>query len=120
MLPLLPVLVGILGVATIIVVKYWKQIVDWLCDIIPKVKQLFKEIYKNIKNAAAMFVQKVKSSVARIIHRIYFRENGKWMQETRAQEVEEDQVPAWVRRKLKTEENEATEEFEENLKLELN
>lgn len=119
MIPLF--LVGLAGlVGGALIVAYWDDIVDWLADFLPKVKAAFANAVRNIAHAAAMFVQKVKDAYAKIMHKLYYKEEGQWIEETTTREINESEVPPWIRNKISAQERDMSEEFEQKLNLQLN
>ncbi len=118
---MIPWLIG-LGLAALggaLVVAYWDEIIDWLSDFIPKIKKAFNSLKKNIAYAGAMFIQKCKDAYSKIMHKLYYKENGQWIEETTTRTIPESQVPAHIRRKLDIQEKEVTEEFKEILQMEI-
>ena len=63
---MLPVLAGLL-LGGLIVVACWDDIVNWLKDLIPKVKAALS----GIAHAVKMFGKKVKNAAVHIIHRLF-------------------------------------------------
>lgn len=115
------VLVGLAGlVGGALVVAYWDEIVDWLADFIPRVRQVFSTAMHNVAHAAGMFVQKVKDAYAKIMHKLYYKEEGKWVEETTSREIKESEVPPWIRNKISAQERDMTDEFESKMDLQLN
>ena len=103
-------LLGLGGLAAVAVVAFWDEIVDWLKQIVPAIKNFFRKI----AHATAAFVQKVKAKIAKIMHRVYYKEDNKWIEQTTTREIPESELPASVRRKMmSTRENEVTEELQE-------
>ena len=117
MLPLIALAIGVAGI--VLVANYWDDIVNWLEDIIPKVKDIFARHYRDIANATAIFVQKIKNSIIRIIHRLFFKRDNKWYRESRPQEVDESEVPDWVKKSIADQEVDKTKQFRDELQLEL-
>lgn len=118
---MLPWIIG-LGLAALggaLVVAYWNEIVDWLADFIPKIRELFRTVKRNIAHAAGMFIQQMKDAYAKIMHKLYYKEEGKWIEETTTRTLPENEVPPSIRKKLRSQETEVTEEFEKELKLEI-
>ena len=114
MLPLL--LIG----GAILLVAYWDEIVDWLKKLVREIKAMFSKTMKKIAHAAAGFIQRVENGLAAIRHRLYYKEQGQWVEETTTRKIKESEVPASIRRKIHAQEEEITEELEDELQLSLN
>ena len=118
---MLPWIIG-LGLAALggaLVVAYWNEIVDWLADFIPKVRELFRTVKRNVAHAAGMFIQRIKDAYAKIMHKLYYKEEGKWIEETTTRTLPENEVPPRIRNLLRSQETDATEAFEQELKLKI-
>lgn len=118
---MVPWLIG-LGLAAIggaLIVAYWDDIINWLSDFIPKVKEAFQKFKRNVAHAAAMFVKRVQDGYAKIMHKLYYKENGQWIEETTAKQVKESEVPPNIRRKIAAQEADITEEIEDELCMEI-
>ena len=103
-----------------LLVKYWKNIVDWLKDFIPKLKMAWKRVRPMLPYAAIIVGDKLweaGSALVAVMHRLYYKENGEWIEQTTTRKVEESEVPAHIRDRLKNEETNITHEIEEELEL---
>lgn len=104
-----------LGVGALIVMACWDDIVDWLRSFTRKVKNFFR----NIGHAAKIFAQKVRGHIMQVIHRVFFKENNQWYQETTRVEVEESEVPEWAKAGVAASEKDVTEKYRQKLSLTL-
>ena len=107
------IVAGLIG--GVLLVAFWDEIVNWLKDLIPKIQQAFQAI----AHAAAAFIEKVEKTLAAIRHKLYYKENGQWIEETTTRKIEVSEVPERIRRKLGYGEEEITEEVEAELGMEL-
>ncbi len=57
------------------------------------------------------------SALVAVMHRLYYKENGEWIEQTTTRKVEESEVPVHIRDRLKNEETNITHEMEEELEL---
>ena len=118
---MIPFLVGLgLVIGGTLLVKYWKNIVDWLKDFIPKLKMAWKRVRPMMPYAAIIVGDKLweaGSALVAVMHRLYYKENGEWIEQTTTRKVEESEVPAHIRDRLKNEETNITHEMEEELEL---
>ncbi len=118
---MIPFLVGLgLVIGGTLLVKYWKNTVDWLKDFIPKLKMAWKRVRPMLPYAAIIVGDKLweaGSALVAVMHRLYYKENGEWIEQTTTRKVEESEVPAHIRDRLKNEETNITHEMEEELEL---
>lgn len=96
------------GIALFAVAALWDEIVDWLKDM----WQIVKRTFSRVIHATAAFVQKVKSAISKIMHRVYYKEDNHWIEETTTRQIPENELPDRIRRKLRTSETEVTEDLE--------
>ena len=118
MIPVL--LAGLAGViGGMIVVHYWDDIVNWLKDFLPKVKEYFENLKTKLAHAAVMVAEKVKDAYVAIKHKLYYKEEGQWMEQTTTRQISEDEVPPFIRDKIAAQEQEVdiTAEIENELQL---
>ena len=119
---MLPFLLGalLIGGAALVVI-YWDDIVDWLKKLVNWLRNKFAELKKKVAHAAGAFIQKVENGLAAIRHKLYYQEEGEWIEETTTRKVKESEIPASILRKAKrSEETDVTDEIEDELKLSLN
>ena len=109
---MIPALIA-LGVGALVVMACWDDIVDWLRSFTRKVKNFFR----NIGHAAKIFAQRVRNYMFQVLHRVFFKENGKWFQETTRVEVEESEVPAWAKAGVANSETDVTDKYQRELSL---
>ena len=53
----------------------------------------------------------------RLVHRLYYKENGKWVEKTTVREIDESEVPAWAKEGLTAKESDVTSRYEKELEL---
>ena len=111
---------ALLGIALTAMVFLWDEIVDWLKKLVSGIKAMFARAVKKIAHAAAGFIQRVENGLAAIRHRLYYKEQGQWVEETTTRKIKESEVPASIRRKIHAQEEDITDELEDELKLSLN
>ncbi len=104
-----------LGLGMYVIIKYWEQIRDWLNKVIPAVRELLKTVAHGI----AVFAQKVAPGVVDFLHRVYYKENNKWIRETRTEEISESEVPDHIRYKINSQERDVSKEIQPELKYQL-
>lgn len=120
MLPLL--IVAGLAIGSVVIAANWDSIVNWLKDFVPKLRAAWNSVRENVPHGARMFgdiIVEGAERLARIIHKLYYKENGQWIEETTTRKVSEDEVPASIRNKINRKEADITEEIEKELKLEV-
>lgn len=109
--------VAALGIGACLVVKYWNEIIDWLSEFITKLKSAFAELGRTVKHAAVIMGQKIRDMYARIMHKQYYQEQGKWFEETTTREISEDEVPPQILAKIRAQETDITREMEQELQM---
>lgn len=120
---MIPLLVGFgLLIGGVAIVAYWSEIVDWLKDFLPKLKNFWDTYKSNLPHAAIIagdFVFEQGAKLARIMHKLYYRENDQWMEETTTRKIDASQLPARIRRNLSVQERDITEDMEHELHMEV-
>ena len=119
---MLPFLIGLGAlVGGVLLVAFWDDIVDWLKDLVSTLKSMFASAAKKIAHAAGAFIQKIENGLAAIRHKLYYQEEGEWVEETTTRKIKEEEIPASILRKAKrSQETDVTDEIEEELELSLN
>ena len=112
MVPLL-VLGALVGGA--LAVANWQEVENWLKDFLPKLQNALKET--GIVDYAAKLFSSVEGNVMRLVHKLYYKENGKWVEKTTVREIDESEVPAWAKEGLSAKEKDVTERYEKELEL---
>ena len=113
MIPLLLGLGALVGGA--LVVAKWDEIEGWLKDFLPKVQIALKEA--GIYDYAAKLFASVEGNVMRLVHKLYYKENGKWVEKTTVREIDESEVPAWAKEGLTAKEQDVGARYEKELEL---
>ena len=113
MIPLLLGLGALVGGA--LVVANWEEVENWLKDFLPKLKTALKET--GIIDYAAKLFSSVESHVVRLAHKLYYKENGKWVEKTTVREIDESEVPAWAKEGLTAKEQDVGARYEKELEL---
>lgn len=113
MIPLLLGLGALVGGA--LVVARWDEIEGWLKEFLPKLQTVLKET--GIVDYAAKLFSSVEGNVMRLVHRLYYKENGKWVEKTTVREIDESEVPAWAKEGLTAKEKDVTARYEKELEL---
>ena len=105
------------------IVAYWSEIVDWLKDFLPKLKGFWDTYKSNLPHAAIIagdFVFEQGTKLARIMHKLYYKEGDQWMLQTTTRKCDEAEVPAVIKNKMnRNREADITEEIEEETGLEV-
>ena len=113
---MIPVLLGLGAlVGGVLVLANWEDVENWLKEFLPKLKTALKET--GIVDYAAKLFSSVEGNVMRLVHRLYYKENGKWVEKTTVREINESEVPAWAKEGLTAKEKDVTERYEKELEL---
>ena len=91
----------------------WDEMVKWLQDFLPKINAALDGV---VKYSAKLF-SSVEGGVLRLVHKLYYRENGKWIEKTTTREIDESQVPEWAKADLGEEETDVTDRYQKELEL---
>lgn len=117
---MIPLLIGaVVALGTIAVVANWDEIVDFFKNLIQRIKQFVITAARKIASAATMTIKKIKNGCVKIMHNLFYKENGKWMEKTTVREVSEDEVPESIRRKVSAQEQDITAEMSRELEMEI-
>ena len=113
---MIPVLIGLGAiVGGYLVVANWEEVTKWLQDFLPKIQEILKST--GIADYAAKLFSSVEDGVLRLVHKLYYKENGKWIEQTTTREIDESQVPEWAKAGLNAKETDVTERYEKELEL---
>ena len=111
-----------LAIGGVVIAANWNSIVNWLKDFVPKLRAAWNSVRENVPHGARIFgdiIVEGAERLSRIMHKLYYKENGQWIEETTTRKVSEDEVPASIRNKINRKEADITEEIEKELKLEV-
>lgn len=109
---MIPVLL-LAAVGGFLAYQNWDEMLKWLQDFLPKISEALDGV---VKYSAKLF-SSVEGGVLRLVHKLYYRENGKWIEKTTTREIDESQVPEWAKADLGEEEVDVTERYQEKLEL---
>jgi hypothetical protein len=98
-----------------LIATYWDEIVNWLNDLIVEVRAALKEL----AHAIDVFVQRVKKAIIKFITKVYYKKQGKWIEEKTTREIPESEVPEHIRKKVQNRETNVNKEIEQELELAL-
>ena len=83
MVPVIILLGALIG--GVLVVANWNEVVEWLENLLPQIKQKLEGI---VKHSAKLFSH-IKGSVFSLIHKLYYKENAKFYEQTTTREMGE-------------------------------
>ena len=112
---MIPMLVLGALVGGLVVVTKWDEITKWLEDFLPQIQTAMKNL--GIGDYAAKLFSNVEDGALRLVHRLYYKENGKWIEKTTTREIDESQVPEWAKAGLSNKETDVTSRYEKELEL---
>ena len=113
---MIPLLIGLGAVVGgYLVVANWQEVENWLKEFLPKLQNVLKET--GIVDYAAKLFSSVEGNVMRLVHKLYYKENGKWVEKTTVREIDESEVPAWAKEGLTAKESDVTARYEKELEL---
>ena len=115
---MIPVLLGLGAIiGGFFVFANWEQVVGWLNELFPKVKKALEDA--GIYNHVAKLFSSLKESVLSLVNRLYYKENGKFYEQTTTREIDESQVPEWAKAELNEQETDVTNRYKQELQLEI-
>lgn len=112
MIPVALIALGLLVGGTAVALN-WQEIENWLKDFLPKVQSALKDV--GIVDYAAKLFASVEGNVMRLVHKLYYKENGKWVEKTTVREIDESEVPAWAKEGLTSKESDVGKRYQEKL-----
>lgn len=87
--------------AAIAIFLNWDAVKKWLKAFVSALKDMFVTLFKNVAHAGATFMRELKDKKwAATIHKLYYKENGQYVEEVRTRIVPQSALPAWVKKKL--------------------
>lgn len=121
---MIPILIGAIGavigtIGTIAILANWDELVSFFKDLVSTIKNAIKKAKEKAASAATMTACLLKNGYVKIMHNLYYRKNNKWMEETTAREVTEDEVPDSIKRQLTERETDITKEMSRELQMEI-
>lgn len=93
----------------------WKRFENWLRKFLSKVRAVIRD--SGIGEFTAKIISGVNGNVMRLVHRVYYKEDGKWFEQTTIREIAEADVPAWAKEGLSAREINVTPLYEKQLEL---
>lgn len=113
---MIPLLLGLGAVVGgYLLLTNWEEVENWLKEFVPKLKTTLKDV--GIVDYAAKLFSSVEGNILRLVHKLYYKENGKWVEKTTVREIDESEVPAWAKEGLTAKEKDVTERYEKELEL---
>lgn len=103
------------GGAAYYVYKHWDEIKSFFSHFLRNLKDAIMRKMRGIANAAVIVGEKIRNGIAQLKHKLFYKEDGKWMEETTKREVTEDEVPPYIRAKIAKQEADITQEMEMEL-----
>lgn len=110
----------------VILVANWDEVVSAFKEFIPKLKEAWKSARPLVPYAARMYGDIVVEGADRlgaIMHKIFYKEDGQWVEETTTRKVPANEVPADVREiieaQLGMQAADITSKMEEKLQLQI-
>lgn len=103
---LLALLVGAGIGGAVLIVKYWREIKQWLAGFLPKVSNFIREVGRRIggifEYAASVVADKLDDMTTSIKHSLYFKEaDGTWTERiTERKGLPESELPPEIKARL--------------------
>ena len=90
--------------------KNWKALKSFFRYLVKKVRAIFSKL--GIAHAAIIVGEKIRDGIAQLKHKLFYKEDGKWMEETTSCEILYEEVPPRIRAKIAYREADITREME--------
>ena len=103
------------GGAAYYVYKHWGEIKSFFSSFLRNLKESIMTRMRGIANAAVIVGEIIRNGIAQLKHKLFYKENGRWMEETTKREVNESEVPAYIRQKIAKQEADITKPMEMEL-----
>ncbi len=110
--PLIALLIAI-GVGSAVAFVFWDDLVRWIQSFIMRLQNKFNALKR--KYAEKLFHW--LGDKYNLEHKLYYKENGEYVEEVTTRTVPESEVPDWAREAL--DEEDCTEVYEQELGLSL-
>ena len=114
---MIPALLAVVALGGYLVATNWQEIEGWLKEFLPKLQNALKDA--GVYDYAAKLFSSIEGNVMRLVHRLYYKENGKWVEKTTVREIDESEVPEWAKAGLSAKEKDVTARYEKELELQL-
>ena len=113
---MIPVLVGLGAlVGGYLVVTNWEEVTKWLTELMESLQASLKKL--GVEGYTAKLFSNIQDGALKLVHRLYYKENGKWIEKTTTREIDESQVPEWAKAGLGEKETDVTERYGKELEL---
>lgn len=114
----------ILVIGAIILVAKWGTLVEKFFDFVSRIKAFWQKIRMSVPHGARMIgdiVVEGGSVLAAIMHQLYYKDRGQWMERTTTCKVDANEVPLEIRNKIEQAHDQVdiTKEMEKELKLQI-
>ncbi len=96
---------------------HWDELKEFFYNFLTALKKSIKEKMRGIANAAVIVGEKIREGIVAIKHKLFYKEDDKWMEETTKREVNEDEVPPHILAKISKQEADITKEMELELSI---
>lgn len=90
----------------------WSELCNWFKKFITDLKKSFQEKMSDIPYAACMFGKLLGNAIAEISCKLYYKEDGKWIEESVKCQIDENEIPPYILVKIVVQESDITKEME--------
>lgn len=96
------IIAGTLGTLALAmsVFAHWSEVKTWLRDFAVGLKELFVTTLKGVAHAAATFMKVLKDGMSATMHKLYYQENGQYIERITTRVLPQQQLPVWAQAKL--------------------
>lgn len=120
---MLPLLIGAaLLIGGTLVVLYWEDVKDWITKLVNDLKVIWPRLKPHVPYAVAVYGDLILDgldTLISIMHKIYYQEDGTWVEETTTRKIKSSEVPEHIRKKIEAQRSatDITDDIERELEL---
>ena len=109
---MIPILLAGLAIGAVVVVACWDDIIDFMRSFANAVKEKLGRFKRGVQVLARRLGEKMG-----FVTKAYYEKDNEWYEETTTRKIDKSEVPAYIMNKIKSQETDVTEEFNDELKM---
>ena len=92
----------VVGFGIQLILKLWKDVMNWLGNLVISLANLFTNAAKGVEHAAAIFLHKPAQGFVGVMHKLYYKDEiGQYIEKTTERTIAQEEVPDWAMAKMK-------------------
>lgn len=104
--------------AAAVVVMYWDEIIEWVTEVVHKLRDWFVRNFPTITHYVKVFVEKIRDAIATVKCKAYYEKEDGWYLKEGERKISESEVPADILAKAKRLKKGQEADITEEMKLE--